>query len=133
MSIVLLKGSGSSVIQLITVLLLFVFVLFITAWTTKYIGNYQKLQGMNRNLELIEAIRISNNKYLQVVRAGEKYLVIAVGKDEVHMLTELSKEEIILTGSATNDTVTFDSFKSYLNGARDKIRKKGGSSSDNDK
>jgi len=122
MSIVLLKGSGSSVIQLITVLLLFVFVLFITAWTTKYIGNYQKLQGMNRNLELIEAIRISNNKYLQVVRAGEKYLVIAVGKDEVHMLTELSKEEIILTGSATNDTVTFDSFKSYLNGARDKIR-----------
>lgn len=133
MTTILLKGSGGSVLQLVTVLLLFVFVLFITGWTTKYIGNYQKMQGMNRNLELIEAIRLSNNKYLQIVRAGEKYLVIAVGKDEVHMLTELSKDEVLQSGTETGDTITFDSFKSYLNGAKDKIRKKGGSSSDNDK
>ena len=133
MTTILLKGSGSSVLQLVTVLLLFVFVLFITGWTTKYIGNYQKMQGINRNLELIEAIRLSNNKYLQIVRAGEKYLVIAVGKDEVHMLTELSKDEVLQSGTETGDNITFDSFKSYLNGAKDKIRKKGGSSSDNDK
>ena len=37
---------------------------------------------------------ISTNKYLQIVRAGEKYLVIAVGKEEVHMLAQLDPEEV---------------------------------------
>ena len=52
---------------------------------------------MQTNLEVIETCRITSNKYLQIVRAGTKYLLIAIGKDEVHMLTELSEEELMLT------------------------------------
>ena len=46
------------------------------------------------NLEVIETQRLANNKYIQIVRAGSKYLVIAQGKDEVHFLTELDAEDV---------------------------------------
>lgn len=85
-----------SYLQFITVLILFVFVLGITYATTRWIANYQKEKAAGSNLELIETMRITGNKYLQIVRAGNKYMVIAIGKDEIHMLTELSEDEIVL-------------------------------------
>lgn len=85
-----------SYVQFMTVLLLFVFVLAITYLVTRWIANYQKDRAGLGNLEIIETCRVASNKYIQIVRAGEKYLVIAVGKDEVHMLSELSANELDL-------------------------------------
>lgn len=47
------------------------------------------------NMEMIETLRISNNKYLQIVRVGNKYLCMAVCKDTVTMLGELKEEEMV--------------------------------------
>ena len=95
--VILLAGSGTagSISQLITVFILFILVLAITVYATKFVGNYQKVQGINRNLEVIETLRVANNKYLQIVRAADKYFVIGIGKDEVSMLTEIDGDEII--------------------------------------
>lgn len=46
------------------------------------------------NMELLDALRISNNKYLQIVKVGSKYLCLAVCKDTVTMLVELEQEDI---------------------------------------
>lgn len=86
-----------SYLQFMTVLILFVSVLVVTYLVTRWIANYQKSRAGSSNLEIIETCRISSNKYIQIVRAGEKYLVIAVGKDEVHMLSELSAVELNLS------------------------------------
>ena len=83
-----------SYLQFLTVLILFVFVLGITWVTTRWIANYQKGRALSGNLEVVETLRITGNKFLQIVRAGKKYLVIAVGKDEIHMLTELTEDEV---------------------------------------
>lgn len=95
--VILLAGSGTagSISQLITVFILFILVLAITVYATKFVGNYQKVQGINRNLEVIETLRITKNKYLQIVRAADKYFVIGIGKDEVSMLTEINGDEIL--------------------------------------
>ena len=85
---------ADSYIQFITVLIIFVFVLALTYAVTRRIARSQKESRESGNLEIIETCRISTNKYLQIVRAGEKYLVIAVGKEEVHMLAQLDPEEI---------------------------------------
>ena len=92
----LLTGTGrtDSYLQFLTVLILFVFVLGITWVTTRWIANYQKGRALSGNLEVVETMRITGNKFLQIVRAGKKYLVIAVGKDEIHMLTELTEDEV---------------------------------------
>lgn len=87
-------STTDSYLQFITVLILFVFVLAITYATTRWIAGYQKNKAACGNLEIVETLRVASNKYIQIVRAGSKYLVIAVGKDEVHMLSELSGEEL---------------------------------------
>ena len=66
-----------SVVQFITVLFIFVFVLGITYFTTRYIAGIQKEQYRTGNMELIETLRISNNKYLQIVRVADKYFCMA--------------------------------------------------------
>lgn len=98
-----------SYLQFITVLVLFVFVLGITYVTTRWIANYQKGKNAGGNLEVIETMRITNNKYVQIVRAGNKYLVIAVGKDEIHMLAELPEEELIFTDTNADSNMDFGS------------------------
>ena len=98
-----------SYLQFLTVLLLFVFVLVITYFTTRWIARYQKVKSNADNLEVIETCRITSNKYLQIVRAGTKYVLIAIVYiiDEVHMLTELSEEELMLTAGNGQQQMDF--------------------------
>lgn len=98
-----------SYIQFVTVLILFVFVLGITYLVTKWIANYQKGKTIVGNLEVIETCRITSNKYVQIVRAGSKYLVIGLGKDEIHILSELSEEELDLQDAHEEKTANFRS------------------------
>lgn len=83
-----------SFLRLIGTLLIFLFVLVLVYFTTRWIANYQKGQSHNRNLRIVETIRITNNKYIQIIEAGTEYLVIGIGKDEVHFLTKLTKEQL---------------------------------------
>lgn len=87
-------------LQFLTVLLLFVFVLAITYFTTRWIAKYQKNSNAgNCNIELIETCKIAPDKYIQIVRTGDKYLAIAIGKNEITMLTELSQDQLLLSQS----------------------------------
>lgn len=96
-----------SVVQFFTVLLIFVFVLGVTYYTTRYMAGIQKNNYKTGNMELIETLRISNNKYLQIVRAADKYFCIAVCKDTVTMLGEIQKEEMVFYENSVNANMTF--------------------------
>ena len=72
---ILLSASFRSLMQLIGVLIIFVFVLIITYFTTKWVGGFQKIQMSKGNLKVLETIRIANGKFLQLVKAGEQYFV----------------------------------------------------------
>jgi len=90
------SGQVDSFVQFVTVLLLFLVVLFITYGVTRWISGIQKTQMVGRNMEVVDTMRISSSKYLQIVRAGDKYLAIAVCKDTVTMLAEIPKESLML-------------------------------------
>lgn len=102
---ILLTESGriDSFVQFVTVLLLFLMVLFITYGVTRWISGIQKTQMQGRNMEVVDTMRISSTKYLQIVRAGDKYLVIAVCKDTVTMLAEISKDSLVMEQIALKD------------------------------
>ena len=91
---ILILSSLDSFVQLITVLVIFIFVLIITYFTTRWMAGIQKGRSFNKNLRIIETISAGNNKMISIVQAGEKYLVGSIGKDEVHYLTELKQEEL---------------------------------------
>ena len=107
MIILTASGSLESFVQFITILLLFLFVLIITYVVTRWVSGIQKIQMTGKNMELVETMRISNSKYLQIVRTGEKYLVVAVCKDTVTMLTELSADEISLSSETEENSLSF--------------------------
>ena len=88
------SGRTDSYVQFMTILVLFVFVLGITYVVTRWIGGYQKSASSNTNMEIVETLRKANNKYLQIVRVGQKYLAVAVCKDSVTMLTEIPKDDL---------------------------------------
>lgn len=88
-------SSFSSFIQMIFVLIIFVFVLVLTAVCTKWIGKFQQGNITNKNIKIIETFRVTNNKFIQIVQVGTKYIVIAVCKDSVTKLAELTEEEIL--------------------------------------
>ena len=91
----LLASTGESIYQLIVVLFIFVGVLAITYYTTRWIAGYQKSRSFNNNLEVVETLKITPNKYIQIIRAGEDtYYVLPIGKDEVVHLGTLSKEQL---------------------------------------
>ena len=91
---ILILSSLDSFVQFITVLVIFIFVLIITYFTTRWMAGIQKGRSFNKNLRIIETISAGNNKMISIVQAGEKYLVVSIGKDEVHYLTELKQEEL---------------------------------------
>lgn len=83
--------------QFLTLAFIFFVVIGLTYVTTKWIANYQKVKNVNTNVEIIEVSKIAANKYIEIVRCGEKYLAIAVCKDTVTTLCELTKEQLLLT------------------------------------
>ena len=91
---IILTGKADSYAQFITVLLIFVAVLAVTAWVTKWIAGYQKKQGVESNIEIRETVRIANNKYIQLIRVGETYFAVAVCKDTVTTLGEIPAEQL---------------------------------------
>ena len=82
-----------TVLRFVTVLLIFLFVLFITHITTKIVGNYQKNSMSGGTIRLLEGVRLNNNTYIQIVRVAGKILVLAVSKESVSTVCELTEEE----------------------------------------
>lgn len=101
------QGALQSFAQFLTALLIFLFVLFITWMTTRFIGNLQKAQMTGGNIEVIETTKITPSKYLQIIRAGDTYLLIAVCKDSVTMLTELSEESLVMASGSADEKPDF--------------------------
>ncbi len=91
----IILGSVSNFLQFIVVLLIFIFVLVLTYVVTKLLAGYQQGNMTNKNIKTIETYRITQNKYIQIVQIGNKYVAISVCKDTVTFLTELSEEDII--------------------------------------
>lgn len=120
----LLTGTDAYV-QLITVLVVFVLVLAVTALTTRWIANYQKKQGLNRNIDVVETARLGSNKWIQIVRVGNVYKAIAVCKDTVTMLGDIPKEQLKIDDEGEKNL----SFKELL----EKVTKRDSSETDTHK
>lgn len=84
----------SDIAQLFTVLIIFIFVLALSMFCAKWMGNYQKAQASGDSAEVIETIRIAQGKWIQIIRIGSKYKVIAVSRDSVTYLGDVDESDI---------------------------------------
>lgn len=127
MRYLMLSASMESFLQLIITLLIFSFVLLMTYLTTRWIGNYQKGHMNSKNLRVIETIPAGQNKNICLVKAGTEYLVVAIGKDEIHLLATLSEEQLTdlsFMNEVPSTMVTGESFQEIFGQLKDKMSKK---------
>ena len=84
-----------NLLQLIIAIIIFAFVLFLTYLAAKLAGTYQSnILNKRSNIRVIETYRIANNKFIQIVVLGGKYVALGIGKDTITFLTELEEENI---------------------------------------
>ena len=112
-----ISEKADSYVQFMTVLVLFLLVLAVTYFVTKWMAGYQRGRASNGNMEILETLSLSNNKYIQLIRVGQKYLAVVICKDTVTMLTEIPEQDLILSeGNVSNNM----GFKDIL----DRVQKK---------
>ncbi|MBO5030714.1 MAG: flagellar biosynthetic protein FliO [Lachnospiraceae bacterium] len=108
-----------SIVQLLTVLLIFIFVLALTYFSTKLTAGLQKGRLAGSNVEILETFKIAPSKYIQVVRIGEKYFSYVVCKDTVTLLGEMTGDDISKFRKAETSQAVNVNFKEVF----DKFRK----------
>lgn len=116
MTVMVLLSRAEGFAQFLTAILMFLFVLAITYFTTRFVGNYQKSRYAYRNFDSIEVFKIANGKYLQLVKIGKKYVVLGIGKDSVSMVCEIPEEDV--RKQEEQGTITKDTFKVLFEKAR---------------
>ena len=116
------SGGVDSVVQFITVLIIFAIVLGMTLFVTRWIAGFQKNQMAGSNISVIETTKISPSQYIQIVKIGTKYVAIAVSKDSITLLSELNETDIDFgkQGSVSTD------FSTVLNKFKTNLQKKEG-------
>lgn len=125
----LLSSSFENFLQLIGALLIFAFVLLITYLTTKWMGGFQSTRTNNKNLKVIETISVGQNKMISLIQSGEVFLVVSIGKDEVHLLAQLTREQLTdfsFEEVTVNNTFSQESFQEIFTKLKDKLPKKQG-------
>lgn len=115
-----------SFLQLLSLVLVFVFILVITFFTTKWIAKHQQGVLSDRNIRVIETFRVTNNKFIQIIEVGTKYLVISVCKDTIQILTELKEDQLVWKPSQQEykSVNVNESFQEILKKLREKVSKK---------
>ena len=82
-----------------------VFVALLAYYVLKLMGG-ARLRQFRRgggNLQLIDSLSVGVGTVIQIVKAGEKYLVISVTKERVTLLTEVENLEFAAEGEQSFD------------------------------
>ena len=108
------QSSIESLFELRGLILIFVIVLVVCYFTTRFVAGKQMVQKKIGNFEVLETFPLAQNKYLQLIRMGNKYVVISVSKDSVEYITELDESEVCQIPKST--LMSGRSFKEVLSG-----------------
>lgn len=87
-------NSLSSFLELAGIFIVFLLVLGSAYFVTRWFGANGSIQDKNKNIKVIETYRISSNKFIQIIKIGDKFIAVAIGKDQVEFLTELDESQL---------------------------------------
>ena len=114
-----IKSYIGSIFQILSILFIFIFVIFLAYISTKLIASNKMKNMKSSNMQIIESVNLGFNS-LHILKINEKFYLISSSKEGIRYLTELDKENISLENF--QNTISFDeNLKLYLKKAKDKI------------
>jgi len=101
--------------QVVWFVLVFAFVIVLAFVFTRWIAGARYKRDSTGNLQVVESIAVGQQVYLQLVRAGGKYIVIGVTRGNVTYVCELPPDEVKLPDhKVMGDGVVAERFEKYL-------------------
>ncbi len=97
----------SSWLQLVGLVFILIAILFAAYYTSKLVGKFSIGQLKNSNFHVIDTYRISPNKFLQIIKVGNKFIVISVSKEHVQFITELDESEVFIRDTQSKENMSF--------------------------
>lgn len=97
LGLLLTTTSGAkAVLQILSLLLIFIFVVVLAYFGTKFVAKYQS-NGLrkNSNIQIVESFRVANNKYIALVKICDDYYALSIGKDEMHFIDKLDPQKVV--------------------------------------
>ena len=93
---VLLTSLLTNSLKLIGLLIVFILIIVASHYVTRLVGA-KHMSGMkNSNFKIIDTYRISQNQFLQIVKAANRYYLISVSKESINLISELEESEVLL-------------------------------------
>ncbi len=89
-------STTDSFIQLVSLVVVLIIILIAAYYTSRFVGKMKMGQMSKSNFSVIDTYRISQNKALQIVKIANKYVVIAIAKDTIEIITELEEAEVMI-------------------------------------
>lgn len=85
----------SSILSVISLILIFIFIVALAYFTTRFIAKYQNNSMNSRsNIRVIESFRMGSNKFVAIIEVSNNFYVIGVGKEEITLIDKLDSESI---------------------------------------
>jgi len=94
--------------QMIQLAVVFGVVIALAFLFTRWIAGVRYRRGSGANLQLLESIALSQQTYLQLVRAGKRYFVVGLTKSSITHICELDETEITLADFSAGDILAFE-------------------------
>ena len=104
--------------QLIFIIFIFVVVVFLAYYSTKFIAG-AKIKTMSKNnMKVIETISIGLH-HIHIVKVNKQYFLISSSKEGIRMLSEINGDDLIIQDNPNQ--LPFDKqLKQYINNIKDK-------------
>ncbi len=100
------------IVQFIVALFMLVLVAVMCYYTTKFIANYQKGVTSKGNIEVLEAKSVGANKLIEIVRIGNEYYALGIGKEEITFISKVDENSLV--HEKQEATKVSDSFSQIL-------------------
>ncbi|MCR5453306.1 MAG: flagellar biosynthetic protein FliO [Lachnospiraceae bacterium] len=120
---ILIGSNFEGIFQLTVTFVIFVFVLALTFFTTRWIAKYQKNQSANKNIHIIESVSVGTNKVIAVVEVGGEYFVVGIGKEEIHFLSKVDGDKITINENEAGSSNSSRNFSEILSEFKSRIGK----------
>ena len=113
-------SNTQSILKLIGLIILCALIIAASYFVTRLIGRREGGMIGNSNFKAVDAYRLTPNKYLQIIRIGKRYFCIAVSKDDVRLICELSEDDIEIK-SRSEKMLSFKEIMSKATGKKNGV------------
>lgn len=93
----MLAATGlTSFLRFLSLIFVFIVVLAVTYYVTRWVGNFQKERYTKGNIQIIEARQIGQNKFIYVAKIGNDYFALSSGKENFSVIGKIDEAGLTL-------------------------------------